>query len=300
MVSVVIPAHNEAQVVGRLIGQLLLSAGPDEYDIVIVANGCTDNTAEVAASFGPSVRVVSIPVASKREALAAGNLVATGFPRIYIDADVELRAEDVQALAEALERPGVLATSPERTLDMAGRPWFVRWYYNIWIRLPEVRRGLFGRGVIGVSATGYARLTELPPFLADDLAASLVFTPEERLIVPGTCVLVHPPMTFGDLMRRRTRVALGVHEVERTETGPRSTARTRLSDILAIVCHGPQRMPQVALFLAVTLLARCRARRMAARAGYSMWLRDESSRDAPRMVEAAQATEGRLANNVTG
>lgn len=279
MVSVVIPAHNEAQVVGRLIGQLLLPAGPDEYDIVIVANGCTDNTAEVAASFGRPIRVVSIPVASKREALAVGNSMAKGFPRLYVDADVELRSEDVRALAEALERPGVLGASPERTFVMAGRPWPVRWYYNIWTRLPEVRRGLFGRGVIGVSAVGYARLTKLPPLLADDLAASLIFSPEERLIVPGARVIVHPPMTVGDLMRRRTRVALGVKEVEGAKTGPCSTARTRLGDILAIVCRNPQRVLQVVLFLIITVLARRKACRLVAQSGYSTWPRDESSRN---------------------
>lgn len=291
MVSIVIPAHNEAQVVGRLVGQLLLSDGPSGYDIVIVANGCTDNTAEVAASFGGSVRVVSIPVASKREALAIGNRIATGFPRLYVDADVELRAEDVKVLAEALERPGVLGASPERTLVMTGRPWPIRWYYDIWQLLPEVRRGLFGRGVIGVNAEGYARLAELPPLLADDLAASLIFSPEERLIVSEASVSVHLPMTVRDLMRRRTRVALGVNQVERDETDIPSTARTRFVDIFTIVRRSPQRMPQLVVFLAITLLARCRARRLAAKGCYSMWLRDESSRNILELASAQAKTK---------
>jgi hypothetical protein len=60
VVSVVIPAHNQAQVVGRLVRQLLWWAGPDECDVVVVANGCTGNTAEAAAISGRPVRVVSI------------------------------------------------------------------------------------------------------------------------------------------------------------------------------------------------------------------------------------------------
>jgi hypothetical protein len=205
--------------------------------------------------------------------------MARGFPRLYVDADVELRAEDVRTLAEALRRPGILGASPERTLVMTGRPWLVRWYFKIWELLPEVHRGLFGRGVIGVSATGYARLAELPPLLADDLAASLAFAPEERLIVPGAHVLVHTPTNFRDLMRRRIRVALGVNEVERNECGLSSTARTRLADIFAIVCRGPQRLPQAVIFLFVTLLARHGARRLAVRGDQLTWLRDESSRN---------------------
>ena len=72
MVSIVIPAHNEEWVVKRLLRQLAPSAETADLDIIVVANGCTDNTAKVAKTFEPAVRVLSIPVASKREALAAG------------------------------------------------------------------------------------------------------------------------------------------------------------------------------------------------------------------------------------
>jgi hypothetical protein len=73
----------------------------------LVANGCTDDTVEVAASFGPAVRVLTLPVACKQEELTAGDRAATGFPRIYVDADIELRANDVRALASALWQSGV-------------------------------------------------------------------------------------------------------------------------------------------------------------------------------------------------
>jgi len=191
VVSIIVPAHNEARVIGRLLGPLV-SFGPDGPDVIVVANGCTDDTAEVAASFGSAVRVLSIPVASKREALVTGDRAARSFPRVYVDADVELGLEDVVALSKALQRPGTLAGAPARELALAGRPWVVRWYYDIWARLPEVRGGLFGRGVIGVSEAGHARLNSLPPLLADDLAASLVFMPDERVIVPGARVIVTP------------------------------------------------------------------------------------------------------------
>jgi hypothetical protein len=159
----------------------------------------------------------------------AGDRAARSFPRVYVDADVELGLEDVVALGEALGRPGTLAGGPARELAMAGRPWLVRWYYDIWARLPEVRSGLFGRGVIGVSEAGHARLNSLPPLLADDLAASLVFTPDERVIVPGARVIVHTPRTVGVQMRRRSAIVT-VSQVEpprappahRTDPGPGS------------------------------------------------------------------------------
>ena len=281
MLSIVIPAHNEAQVIGRLLRQLIPTAGEGEFDIVVVANGCSDNTAEMAGRFGPPVRVLSVPVASKREALAAGNNATKGFPRLYVDADVELGAGDARELARALQRPGVLAASPERTLDLTGRRWPIRWYYDVWNRLPEVRQGLFGRGVIGVSEAGYARIAAMPPVLADDLAASLVFAPDERIVVPGAMVTVHTPRTLADLLRVRTRAAMGVDQIERTAGAPDSSARTRPADLVRMTRHDVRLAPRVALFLGVALLARARARRLAARHRDPQWLRAESSRLGP-------------------
>jgi hypothetical protein len=277
MVTIIIPAHNEAQVIERLIKKLLESMHPGEFEIIVVANGCADETATVAA-IDPAIRVISIPTASKHQALVVGNRAATGFPRLYVDADVELGTEDVRALAQALDTPGVMCVGPQRVYNMKGRPWQVRWYYNIWTQLPEVRRGLFGRGVVGVSSAGYLRLEKLPPLIADDLAASLTFSPDERLIVPGACVLIHPPRTFADLLRGRTRATLGADEVEKTATSLSASARTRMTDVIKIVSHAPHRAPQAALFLGVAMLARRKARGLAAERRYTTWLRDESSR----------------------
>ena len=276
--TVIVPAHNEARVIGRLLEQLVAAARLRDLKVVVVANGCTDDTAKVAASFGPPVRVMSIPEPSKLEALRVGDQAADDFPRLYIDADVEIHAEGIRALEAALREPGALAAGPRRVLEMSGSAWPVRWYYDVWARLPEVRAGLFGRGVIGVSSAGHARLAGLPPLMADDLGASLAFTPGERTIVPDAQVVVHAPRTLGDLLRRRVRVATGVTQVETTQSAPASTARTRPAHLIAIIRAEPRIALRVAVFIAVTVLARLRARRAAARADYSTWLRDESSR----------------------
>ena len=277
VVTVIVPAHNEGRVIGRLLGQLISGASPDELDVIVVANGCTDDTAQVAADYGPMIRVITIPVPSKREALAAGNQAATSFPLLYVDADVELGASDVRALDRALHRPGILAVAPQRVLALDGRPRLVRWYYDVWVRLPEVRDGLFGRGVIGVSAAGHARIADLPPLMADDLAASLAFTPDERLIVAEARAVVHVPRTMGDLLRRRVRAEMGVTQVEQTEGAPASTARTRPSDLIAIAVREPRMVPRILVFLSIAVIARFRSRRAMTRSDLT-WLRDESSR----------------------
>jgi hypothetical protein len=277
--TVIIPAHNEGRVIGRLLERLVPGGSQENLDIVVVANGCTDDTVAVAESFGPPVRVLTTPKPSKQAALAAGDEAAKGFPRVYLDADVELGLADLRALGAALAKPEVAAAAPVRHLDLARSAWTVRWYYDVWQRLPAVERGLFGRGVIAVSEAGHERIAQLPPVLADDLAASLSFGAHERVIVPGAVVTVHAPRTFGDLMRRRVRVVTGVAQIEGSAQAPPSTERTSMRDLLVMTARNPLLAPKIAIFLGVTVLARRQGRHAARKRDYTTWLRDDSSRE---------------------
>ncbi|WP_053850886.1 glycosyltransferase family 2 protein [Streptomyces sp. NRRL B-24085] len=281
MTSIVIPAHNEAQVIGRLLDSLLADSVEDETDIVVVCNGCTDDTARTAAARGPRVRVVEIPVPSKHAALRAGDDHARGFPRLYVDADVVLGSADVRALTEPLEDPGsgILATAPQRRIPLSGSAWRVRAYYRVWQRLPAVREGLFGRGVIAVSKAGHARIAALPPLMADDLAASLAFAPEERLVVDAATVVVRPPRTWPDLIKRRVRAAVSTTQVEQHHQSPQeASARTSKADLIALVRAEPRLVTGVVVFVAAAVVARRGAAKAVRAQDFGTWLRDESSR----------------------
>jgi hypothetical protein len=232
---------------------------------------------------------LTLPAASKHGALAAGDRAVTDFPRIYVDADVELRADDARALAAALRQPGVLAAAPRRELVMTGRPWQVRWYYNVWTLLPGVQRGLWGRGVIAVNEAGHRRLASLPSLQADDLAASLVFEPNETVLVPEARVIVHPPRTFAGLLCCRARSVTGNAQIGYVQDLDGSADRTRITDLIAVVRRRPGMLPQVGYFLSVAVFARLRASRAIARGDYLTWLRDESSRTATAAATATAA-----------
>ncbi|MEV6118679.1 glycosyltransferase [Streptomyces sp. NPDC052109] len=282
MTSIVIPAHNEARVIGRLLDALLADSAEAENDIVVVCNGCTDDTARIAAARGPRVRVVEIPVPSKHVALRTGDDHARGFPRLYVDADVVLTGADVRALAEPLnaDASGVLATAPERRIPLSGCAWRVRAYYRVWQRLPAVREGLFGRGVIAVSEAGHARIAALPPLMADDLAASLAFAPEERLVVGAARVEVHPPRTWPDLIKRRIRAAVSTAQVEQHRHPQEATARTSKADLLTVLRGEPKLLAGVVVFAAAAVVARRGAEKAIRAQDFGTWLRDESSRQA--------------------
>jgi glycosyltransferase involved in cell wall biosynthesis len=254
----------------------------EAFETIVVANGCTDGTVEVAerhAARHPAVRVVSTPEPNKHRALRLGDTYAKSFPRLYVDADVELSAEDARALAKALEDPRLLAAAPVRHTPLDGCPWTVRWYYEIWEQLPVVREGLFGRGVIALSAAGHARISSLPELMGDDLAASLSFGPEERRVVEQASVTVHPPRRLGDLLRRRVRsMTVTVQAATQTRL---PGSRTSSAHLKVLLREDPVRnAPRLAWFLAVTAVARSRARRAVRAGDYTTWLRDESSRAA--------------------
>jgi hypothetical protein len=52
-VAVLVPAHNESALIARCVGSLLAQSYPRElYEIIVIADNCTDDTAKIAAAAG--------------------------------------------------------------------------------------------------------------------------------------------------------------------------------------------------------------------------------------------------------
>ena len=274
-VSVVVPAHNEAAGIRRVLG-LLTTGSPDrEVEVIVACNGCTDATAAVAREF-PGVVVLEIPEASKRLAMRAADDIASHDVRAYQDADVAVSRQDLLALVDALDDV-TIATGPERRFALSKSDVAVRWYYDVWQRLPSVREGLFGRGLIVLAAEAAERVRGLPLVLSDDLAISEAFSAEERRVVPGACAVIEAPRTVRDLVRRRVRISTGNSQLD--QLGMRSAvARTSMQDLLRIAAGSPALVVKVGVYVAVTGLGRILARQRVRRGDYTTWSRDESSR----------------------
>jgi hypothetical protein len=280
--SVIIPAHNEAAVLGRLLTSLIPPAGSEgdysaaDFDVIVVCNGCTDNTAEIARSYR-AVTVLETATPSKQLALRLGDTRTNGFPRIYLDADVEIGHQDITRLVCGLAT-NVLAVSPRRVIPYDGVSLPVRWYYDIWQALPNVRAAIFGRGVICLSEAGFSRISGLPMLMSDDLAMSAAFTAAERSVVDDAVVVVRPPKVWADLIRRRVRAVTGTRQAYASGETWSSDSRTGKSDLIAVVRERPALLWRLPFFLAATVQARRGAARALARGEQEKWLRDNSSR----------------------
>ncbi len=102
-ISAVIPAYNAGKYLGRTIESVLgQSRAADE--IIIVDDGSTDNTADVAADYGAKVKYIHQDNAGASAARNAGIEAASCEWIAFLDADDEWLEDHLQTQAEILQR----------------------------------------------------------------------------------------------------------------------------------------------------------------------------------------------------
>lgn len=289
--AVVVPAHNEEAVIGRTLRRLLAGTAPGELHVVVVPNACTDRTAEearkAAARYAPAtpppgtggVLVVETDVPGKPHALRLGDEhCGDVFPRVYLDADVELTADAVRALVAACARPGVLACAPVPELDLTGVGPVARRMHRVHDRLVAPHRALAGVGVYVLTAEGHARAFPIPDdVISDDGWVHRSFAPHERAVVGEARSLVRPARTVRAHLRRRVRVRLGNRQLDALGL-PFREPRLGLADLLAVVRRREVGVLDAACYLAVQLLDRALTAVRSRRGAAVAWGTDASTR----------------------
>ncbi|MDG6901989.1 MAG: glycosyltransferase family 2 protein [Nitrososphaerota archaeon] len=98
-ISVIVPAFNEEKSIASSIDSLL-SQDYGNYEVVIVDDGSSDRTFEVAKGFeGPKVKVIHQDNRGKSEALNTGIRACSGSIILTVDADTRLNQGALTALA---------------------------------------------------------------------------------------------------------------------------------------------------------------------------------------------------------
>lgn len=268
--AVIIPAHDEAAVIARTLRSLApLSEAPD-VEVIVVCNGCTDATAEIARGFD-GVRVEQIAAASKIAALNHGDQVATAWPRLYLDADIEIEPAGVLAVFEAIGEGRVLAARASFVYDATGASMPVRCYYRARSRIPAPPRRLWGAGGYATGEEGHARFGRFPTVTADDSWFDAQFADTEKAVVRTSPMRVRTPRDVAGLLAVLARQRRGYLEL-----GISSQAASRGRGLLRSV-RGPATALDTGCYVALTLLSRCWAA-WQSRRGAADWGRDLSSR----------------------
>jgi exopolysaccharide biosynthesis WecB/TagA/CpsF family protein len=255
--SVIVPAHNEADLVGRCVSSLLKQDYPRElYKVVVVADNCSDQTAAAAAASGAAVLVRSDPLA-----FGKGHAIRWAMDRIITSPEPPdgIAVVDADSVAD----PGLL-----RGLEsvMAGGAGAVQADYTALARDGSARQELTALGLLlfhRVRLAGRARLhlaanlvgngmlfsrglLERHPWDAFTGAEDLEFT--VRLRLAGA----RPAYAAGAVVQGPLASARGSTEQRlRWEGGRFHVMRGYLWRLIAACATGPSRPWDMALDLAV-------------------------------------------------
>lgn len=134
-ISIIVPAHDEEKLLGETLRALATSAAAmdEPYEVIVVDDGSTDRTAEVARGHGAAVVAVNVrQIAAARN---AGARVARGQLLIFVDADTlvppAVFRQAIAAWRGGAVGGGAMATFPEGTAwwadsMIAATCWFMR------------------------------------------------------------------------------------------------------------------------------------------------------------------------------
>jgi hypothetical protein len=158
-VTVVLPAHNEAGMLGEAVSEVVngLREGARSFEVVVVENGSTDDTAAIAnrlAGEFPELRALSLPEPDYGRALRAGLLAAVGDVVVNFDVDFcDLGFLDrAVPMVEAADGPAVVVGSKRTAGSADTRGWQRRLVTGVFSSLLRFGFGLTVSDTHGVKA----------------------------------------------------------------------------------------------------------------------------------------------------
>jgi poly-beta-1,6-N-acetyl-D-glucosamine synthase len=199
-VSIVIAARDEGpRLAARLRNLLALEYPAERRQIIVVSDGSSDGTCEVAAGFAPAVEVISRPALGKASALNAGVARARHEILVFADARQTFAPDAVRRLVRNFEDPSVGAVSGELVLDCERAAGAtpdstiaegvgLYWRYEKWLR----RRESLVASTLGVSGAIWAmrrscwRPMPQDTLLDDVLAPMRVVLAGKRVVFEGS------------------------------------------------------------------------------------------------------------------
>ncbi len=185
-VCILMPAHNEAAIIGTTLDQLLPEL-PDGVSILVVADNCIDDTAELARARG--VAVVERHDAVNRGkgfALAAGRAFLSRTPPdcvLVLDADCRTDQRSLEGLvASAMSTGSAVQASYTLEPDLGASPKVQISNFAFWIKNVVRQRGAERLGAAAVlTGTGMAfpwRLFEALTLATSNIVEDLALTVE--------------------------------------------------------------------------------------------------------------------------
>jgi peptidoglycan-N-acetylglucosamine deacetylase len=225
LISVLIPAHNEAPVIAASIRRILGSAYP-RLEVIVIDDGSTDDTAAVVNANFPgseAVTLITVPNGGKARALNIGLGLARGAIVVALDADTQFEADTISNLARWFDDPKVGAVAGNAKVGNRVNT-ITNWQALEYISAQNLeRRALMVLGCITVvpGAVGAWRrcvVDELGGFPANTLAEDQDLTiavqkARYKVLYDSSAIAwTEAPDTVQGLIRQRFRWAYGTFQ----------------------------------------------------------------------------------------
>jgi glycosyltransferase involved in cell wall biosynthesis len=282
--TVIIPAYNEEAVIARCLSTLMRDAPPDHgLEVIVAANGCTDATVELAKAQAPTAKIINLAQGSKTAAINAANAIASHFPRIYLDADVECDYATITALADAVSEAGVMTAAPAIRINAERSDGLVKAYYRVWARQPYAHSGNGGAGCYALSRDALETIGAFPATIGDDIWIHTRFAPEQKRYVvkdghgKPVFTTVYPPRNALEQIKVEARRQLGNAQVLRDFPSPFAFKLGGRNGLQAAL-KGDAKALDVAIFFVMKFCARGLAVIQKLSGRSAVWSRDQTSR----------------------
>jgi biofilm PGA synthesis N-glycosyltransferase PgaC len=215
--TLIVPTFNEEAVIeGKIRNTLALDYPQEHLELLILSDGCTDDTCAIAAGFaGDVVRLVELPRGGKAAALNRGAAESRGEILVFTDANVELAPDALRMLARSFADPAVGGVSGKKKYvvrrggDTTEQGENLYWRWDQWQKSLESTIG----SIFAADGTLYAvrRSLYVPiddPAQADDIAISarVVLQGHRLLFDPRAVAYEEAPAEGAAELRRKIRV----------------------------------------------------------------------------------------------
>ncbi len=220
-VSVVIAVYNGEKFLERKLKTIFALNYPrDLIDVLVVSDGSTDRTDDIARSFaGQGVKFMRVPHAGKAAALNAAVPTVSGEIVVLCDVRQTLDPDCLRNVIACFGDPKVGAVSPQ-TIIVQGETHeetttSLYWRYELWIRQRMTRiDSTFGYSG-AFAAIRRSLWTPLPPgTLLDDVYEPLVaFFKGYRILMEPTATMYDFPTALQSEFRRKVRLQAGLYQM---------------------------------------------------------------------------------------
>jgi cellulose synthase/poly-beta-1,6-N-acetylglucosamine synthase-like glycosyltransferase len=215
-VSILIPAYNEEKVLRKAVETVLEASYPDK-EIIIIDDGSTDRTYQIAYSFcDRGVKVIHRPNGGKSIALNHGLQFAHGEIVIIVDADSMVGKNTLVELVQPFQNPEVAAVAGNIKV-LNRNNWLTGCQALEYIASINIyRRALdvFGSVTVVPGALGAYRRKVLegsgfydPDTLVEDFDVTMKTLKTGKVVQASTAAVSYTeaPQTIGDLIQQRLR-----------------------------------------------------------------------------------------------